>query len=124
MSPAGKLPFETPFGKLRAGRTNRRYESRDWVCRLHVAAYNLQTAAPPCAICAQIAYGEQDYFLVYLRQSMTSAFLQCIEQACERRYPLDAKEHLCGMWRAAGRTLRFLGESILAAAKAMAAAQR
>ena len=26
---------------------------------------------------------------------MTSAFLQCIEQRCERRYPLDAKEHLC-----------------------------
>ena len=26
---------------------------------------------------------------------MTSAFLQCIEQDCERRYPLDAKEHLC-----------------------------
>lgn len=26
---------------------------------------------------------------------MTSAFLQCIEQTCERRYPLDAKEHLC-----------------------------
>jgi threonine synthase len=26
---------------------------------------------------------------------MTSAFLQCIEQACERRYPLDAREHLC-----------------------------
>jgi threonine synthase len=26
---------------------------------------------------------------------MTSAFLQCIEQGCERRYPLDAKEHSC-----------------------------
>jgi len=26
---------------------------------------------------------------------MTSAFLQCIEQGCERRYPLSAKEHLC-----------------------------
>jgi threonine synthase len=26
---------------------------------------------------------------------MTSAFLQCIEQTCERRYPLDAKEHQC-----------------------------
>ena len=26
---------------------------------------------------------------------MTSAFLQCIEQACERRYSLDAREHLC-----------------------------
>jgi len=30
-----------------------------------------------------------------LPDSMTSAFLQCIEQGCERRYPLDAKEHLC-----------------------------
>jgi threonine synthase len=26
---------------------------------------------------------------------MTSAFLQCIEQSCQRRYPLDAKEHQC-----------------------------
>ena len=26
---------------------------------------------------------------------MTSAFLQCIEQRCARRYPLDAKEHQC-----------------------------
>jgi len=26
---------------------------------------------------------------------MTSAFLKCIEQACERRYPLDSKEHQC-----------------------------
>jgi threonine synthase len=26
---------------------------------------------------------------------MTSAFLQCIEHGCERRYPLDAKEHQC-----------------------------
>ena len=26
---------------------------------------------------------------------MTSAFLQCIEQGCRQRYPLDAKEHLC-----------------------------
>jgi threonine synthase len=26
---------------------------------------------------------------------MTSAFLQCIEQGCERRYPLGAREHLC-----------------------------
>jgi threonine synthase len=26
---------------------------------------------------------------------MTSAFLQCIERTCERRYPLEAKEHLC-----------------------------
>ena len=26
---------------------------------------------------------------------MTSAFLQCVEQRCERRYPLDAKEHQC-----------------------------
>jgi threonine synthase len=26
---------------------------------------------------------------------MTSAFLQCIEQRCERRYPLNAKEHQC-----------------------------
>ena len=26
---------------------------------------------------------------------MTSAFLQCIEERCERRYPLDAKEHQC-----------------------------
>jgi threonine synthase len=27
--------------------------------------------------------------------AMTSAFLQCIEQGCRRRYPLDAKEHQC-----------------------------
>src|SRR5260370_20589912 len=26
---------------------------------------------------------------------MTSAFLQCIEQTCARRYPLDSKEHQC-----------------------------
>jgi threonine synthase len=26
---------------------------------------------------------------------MNSAFLQCIEQSCQRRYPLDAKEHQC-----------------------------
>jgi threonine synthase len=26
---------------------------------------------------------------------MNSAFLQCIEQSCERRFPLDAKEHQC-----------------------------
>jgi threonine synthase len=26
---------------------------------------------------------------------MTSAFLQCIEQRCQQRYPLDAKEHQC-----------------------------
>ena len=26
---------------------------------------------------------------------MTSAFLQCIEQGCGRRYPLNAREHLC-----------------------------
>jgi threonine synthase len=26
---------------------------------------------------------------------MTSTFLQCIDPQCERRYPLDAKEHLC-----------------------------
>jgi threonine synthase len=26
---------------------------------------------------------------------MTSTFLQCIEQTCARRYPLDAKEHQC-----------------------------
>src|SRR5690348_6883126 len=26
---------------------------------------------------------------------MTSAFLQCIEQPCRQRYPLDAKEHQC-----------------------------
>lgn len=26
---------------------------------------------------------------------MTSAYLQCIEPACEQRYPLDAKEHQC-----------------------------
>ena len=26
---------------------------------------------------------------------MTSAFLQCIEQSCRQRYPLDAKEHQC-----------------------------
>ncbi|PYU32565.1 MAG: threonine synthase [Acidobacteria bacterium] len=29
------------------------------------------------------------------RDSMTSAFLQCIEKGCEGRYPLDAKEHQC-----------------------------
>ena len=26
---------------------------------------------------------------------MTSAFLRCIEQSCQQRYPLDAKEHQC-----------------------------
>ncbi|PYU31000.1 MAG: threonine synthase [Acidobacteria bacterium] len=26
---------------------------------------------------------------------MTSAFLKCIEQSCQQRYPLDAKEHQC-----------------------------
>jgi threonine synthase len=26
---------------------------------------------------------------------MTSAFLQCIEQSCQQRYPLDAREHQC-----------------------------
>jgi threonine synthase len=30
-----------------------------------------------------------------LRDSMTSAFLQCIEKGCQGRYPLDAKEHQC-----------------------------
>ena len=30
-----------------------------------------------------------------LRDSMTSAFLQCIEKDCQGRYPLDAKEHQC-----------------------------
>ncbi len=29
------------------------------------------------------------------RDSMTSAFLQCIEKGCEGRYPLDSKEHQC-----------------------------
>ena len=30
-----------------------------------------------------------------LRDSMTSAFLQCIEKGCQGRYPLETKEHQC-----------------------------
>jgi threonine synthase len=30
-----------------------------------------------------------------ITDSMTSAFLQCIDENCERRYPLDAKAHQC-----------------------------
>jgi threonine synthase len=33
--------------------------------------------------------------ITHLPDSMISAFLQCIEQRCERRYPLNAKEHQC-----------------------------
>ena len=33
--------------------------------------------------------------ITHLLDSMTSAFLQCIERGCERRYPLNAKEHQC-----------------------------
>ncbi len=33
--------------------------------------------------------------IIHLPNSMTSAFLECIEPRCSRRYPQDAKEHRC-----------------------------
>jgi threonine synthase len=65
------------------------------VCRLGGGAYNLQTAPTIAVIVRTKQRRGRTIHRAYLTNSMTSAFLQCIEQTCEQRYPLDSKEHQC-----------------------------